>query len=56
MVDPSVSGHTMIIYNFNDPFSSLWWMYGSVIPQVLPVKCQTRAALPSFVLQSFCFL
>ena len=24
----------MIIYNHNDPFSSLWWMYGSVIPQV----------------------
>ena len=24
----------MIIYNYNDPFSSLWWMYGSVIPQV----------------------
>jgi len=24
----------MIIYNYNDPFSSLWWMYGSVLPQV----------------------
>lgn len=28
----------MIIYNINDPFSSLWWMYGSVVPQVAPLS------------------
>ena len=27
----------MIIYSYQDPFSSLWWMYGSVLPQVAPL-------------------
>lgn len=27
----------MIIYKYDDPYSSLWWMYGSVVPKVAPL-------------------
>ncbi len=43
----------MIIYNHNDPFSSLWWMYGSVIPQVtLPHARPRLSGCAAVVLRS----
>lgn len=45
----------MIVYDYNDPFSTLWWMHGSVIPHVLwlSVLCALNGSIAVYFKESY---
>lgn len=47
----------MIVYDYNDPVSTLWWMHGSVLPSVayLSVLCAINGAISVYFKESYNF-
>jgi putative membrane protein len=47
----------MIVYDYNDPFATLWWMHGSVVPSILYLSglCTLNGAISVYFKDSYNF-